>query len=232
MAKRIRSDPGMRQKADGSLVTLADTEIEGWLQTVLPELVPGTTVWGEEAGHKAPGPNGLWLVDPIDGTTNYAYGSPLWGVSVALLQEGQVVLGGIVLPDLHEVYSAHVGGGATCNGQPLPEVKPGPILDTECVSYSEDTLFAFPSYRIPGRMRYNGAFVAEAAFMAKGAFRGIISLRANLYDIAAAVVILTELGAEFRGVNGQPIDLHEVVANGQMPFPFVIFPKDSGFCIA
>lgn len=229
IALAVRSDHDRQQKTDGSLVTKADQQIEDFLMDRLPELVPGTCVWGEEHGHRLPGKAGLWVVDPVDGTTNYSFGSPLWGTSIGLVQDGRITLGGIILPEMNEVYSAHLGGGATLNGQPLPLVRDGEIDRTELVSYAEDTLFAYPTADIPGKMRYNGAFVVEAAFMAKGAFRGLISQRANLYDIAASVVILCELGAEFRQVNGSPIDLDWVTQNGRMPGPFVIFPSGNSF---
>ncbi|MBL8047934.1 MAG: hypothetical protein JNJ45_04565 [Chthonomonas sp.] len=229
IALEVRANHDRRVKPDGSLVTKADQQIEDFLHAELPKLVPGTRVWGEEHGHQSPGESGLWLVDPVDGTTNYSFGSPLWGTSIGLLQQGTITLGGMILPELREIYSAHSQGGATLNGKALPPVRPGDIDRTELVSYAEDTLLAYPTADIPGKMRYNGAFVVEAAFMAKGAFRGLISQRANLYDIAASVVILQELGAEFRQVTGEAIDLEWVAQHGRMPGPFVIFPAGNTF---
>ncbi len=218
-----------RLKSDGSIVTRADCEIEALLRTELPKLVPGTTVWGEEQGFQEPGPNGLWLVDPVDGTSNYRFGSPLWGVSIGLVQDGQVVLGAIALPDLDEIYSAHSGGGATCNDVPLPAIRPGPIKNEELVSYSDRTLIQYAGHKLPGKMRYAGAFVIESTFMLKGHFRGVISHKANLYDVAASICMATELGAEICYFDGSALDIPALIRAQRIEKPFLIFPQDSGF---
>jgi myo-inositol-1(or 4)-monophosphatase len=223
IALQVRANHERALKADGSLVTLADRKIESFLRCKLPDLVPGTTVWGEEEGHSLPGENGLWVIDPVDGTSNYSFGSPLWGVTIALVKDGQIVVGAIYLPDMHQVFSAHLGGGATCNGVQLAPIPPGEIADTELVSYS-DLAFSEFSKPLPGKMRYAGAFVAEAMFMARGVFRGLISQKANLYDIAASVLILTELGAEAKYVDGTEMDLDEVIQLKLIPKSFSLFP--------
>lgn len=230
IALSIRGSHDTQLKQDGSIVTRADREIEKFLREKLPLLVPGTTVWGEEEGTASPGPNGLWLVDPVDGTSNYAYGSPLWGVSIALYHDGQVQLGAIMLPDLQELYLASRGGGATLNGKALPPIAPGPIRRQELVSYCDDCLRAFGG-QLPGKMRYNGAFVVEAAFVAQGVFRAMISHKANFYDAAAAILIVEELGGEVRHADGTQIDYQRVVAEFSMGAPFVLVPKESGLIL-
>ncbi|MCE9557801.1 MAG: inositol monophosphatase family protein [Armatimonadetes bacterium] len=228
IALRVRGDHNRQLKADGSIVTLADREIETMLRRELVNLVPGTEVWGEEEGHSHPGENGLWLVDPVDGTSNYSFGSPLWGVSVGLYQAGKIVVGAVCLPDLRETLSAHLGGGATLNGVELAPIQPGAITRSELVSYNDDTLLSCPTENIPGKMRYNGAFVVEAAFVAKGVYRGMISHRANLYDIAASKLIVEELGAEVRYFDGTELDLETIIRETRIERPFTMFPKDSG----
>lgn len=229
IALQVRESHDPKLKADGSIVTLADRNIETFLRMELPKLVPGTTVWGEEEGHSMPGPSGLWVIDPVDGTSNYSFGSPLWGVTVALISEGQILVGAICLPDLGQTYSAHAGGGASLNGAPLPRLEPGEIRDTELVSYSDLAFSEFTAKPLPGKMRYAGAFVAEAMFMATGVFRGLISQKANLYDIAASVLILQELGAEARYVDGTEMDLDEIICLKEIPKSFRIFPAGCSY---
>jgi len=96
IAQQARTEPKREIKPDGSIVTNGDRLVEQFLRAELTHLVPGSKVWGEEFGHSAEGEGGLWLVDPVDGTTNYAYGSPLWGVSVALLRGSSLKLGAVV----------------------------------------------------------------------------------------------------------------------------------------
>src|SRR5476651_1395210 len=87
-------------KPDGSIVTNGDRSVETFLRPALTDAVANSTVWGEEFGFEEEGPGGWWLVDPVDGTTNYAFGGPYWGVSIGLVIKDRLQLGVIVLPDL------------------------------------------------------------------------------------------------------------------------------------
>src|SRR5579884_1150182 len=94
LAQEIRGDGISRElKRDGSIVTTADRELEKLFRAELPKLVPESTVWGEEYGFEEEGSGGLWVVDPVDGTSNFSYGSPLWGVSAALVKGDQILFG-------------------------------------------------------------------------------------------------------------------------------------------
>ncbi len=107
VAERARMH--VESKPDDSLVTNADKAVERYLRGELPALAQKSTIWGEEEGYEPEGPGGLWLVDPIDGTSNYRFGQPLWGISVGLYRNGGVPeIGGIALPDLGETYLAEL----------------------------------------------------------------------------------------------------------------------------
>jgi myo-inositol-1(or 4)-monophosphatase len=229
IARQARKQMVREIKLDGSIVTNGDREVETYLRDVLPKLRPNTTIWGEEFGHDDPGPAGLWLLDPVDGTSNYAYGSPLWGVSVALWAEGALQLGAVFLPDLDELYMAQIGGGATCNGVPMSAVPEGPIGKIELISYSENLIRAFPGQRWPGKMRCSGAFVIDAMFVARQRFRGLIGIRGKLYDVAASLLILEELNAEVRYMDGSPLVVDELLDEQTIPRPYIVFPKGSDF---
>lgn len=229
IALTIRADLQTTQKPDGSLVTLADKQIESMLRQVLPALVPGTSVWGEEEGFGTIGSAGIWLVDPIDGTSNFVFGGPLWGVSIALLVGEEMVLGVIYLPDLDRMYAAASGHGATCNGKPMPHVRPGKIESSELVSYSDHSLLSHGA-SLPGKMRYLGAWVAESAWFVEGWCRGVISWRTSLYDIAASIVIAKEVGADVRYADSsRPLVFSELLGVDRMEHPIVLLPQNSGF---
>src|SRR5580704_11628440 len=82
MAKDVQRGVARELKRDGSIVTVADREVETYLREALPKLIGGTNVSGEEFGYTEAGPNGLWIVDPVDGTTNFSFGTPMWAVSI------------------------------------------------------------------------------------------------------------------------------------------------------
>ena len=218
------------QKPDGSVVTTADREVETYLRDALTTLINGTTVWGEEFGHSKPGPSGLWLVDPVDGTTNFAHGSPLWGVSIALWSEGKIALGAIFLPDLNELYLSVAGGGVTCSGRPLPAIPAGQVLRRETVGYSESVMRL--GIKIPGKMRCSGAFVVEGAWVMQQRYRGMVGVREQLYDIAPCLLFAAELGAEVRYLDGSCFEVEPLIDPVKITKPWIIFPRDSGFGLA
>jgi myo-inositol-1(or 4)-monophosphatase len=229
MAQDHRGDLHTQLKSDGSIVTAADRDIERMLRVELPQLVDGSTVWGEEEGFEDEGKGGMWLVDPIDGTSNFAFGSPMWGVSVALVRDGVLLVGAVCLPDLHETFSGALGHGASLNGKMLAKIPHGKIRHEELVSFSDGLVRGYPTIVWPGKMRYSGAFVIDACWVAAGRLRGMVDYKCKLYDIAASVLICQELDADVRYANGDPMVIGDLVADRVVGRPFIIFPRDSEF---
>jgi myo-inositol-1(or 4)-monophosphatase len=220
-------------KPDGSIVTNVDVAVDTFLEGVLTSALPDADYWGEEAGFRD-GPerkSDLWLVDPVDGTSNFRFGLPLWGISIGLLRNGRLLAGGIALPDLGETYLAIEGHGATLNGQPLTKIKSGPIEAHELVSVSENLIKRHPSGNWPGKMRLCGAFVIDAMFVASGRFRGLIGRREKLYDAAASVVICREVGAVVNYADGSAWNEAAYVENAYLERPWMIFPESSGWTL-
>ncbi len=98
-------------------VTEADRAVEAQLKSDLAEAFPEDGFWGEEAGGAAQA--SLWVADPIDGTSNFLAGLPLWGTSLAYVKNGEAFLGFLVFPQLGLAYQAVKGGGATRDGKPI-----------------------------------------------------------------------------------------------------------------
>lgn len=213
-------------KGDGSIVTNGDRAVETWLRERLVALIPGTTVWGEEFGFEEAGPAGRWLVDPVDGTSNYSYGSPLWGVSIGLEVGGRLTLGAVSLPDLGELYLAEDGGGAFLNGKPLPPVEPGPIRAHEITSYNDAIEIVKD---IPGKQRIAGAFVVDGTFAVTGRYRAVVAMREKLYDVAACVVMAREVGMDVRFIDGSPFEERDLMRDERIGRPWGILPMNSGF---
>lgn len=230
VALRERFRLQREQKPDGSVVTSADRAVEKLLRQRLPALISDAGFWGEEEGLD-PGPEGtMWLVDPVDGTTNFACGSPLWGISIGFIREGEIVLGGVALPDLEETYLAAKGAGVTLNGKPLPPIPPGEIVRADPVSYCESV--ARLGLKIPGRMRCAGAFVVDGAFVAGQRLRGMVGVREKLYDIAPCVLFCRELGGDVRYADDSPFVEADLCQDIAISKPWLLFPRDSGFAIS
>lgn len=218
-------------KPDGSIVTAGDRAVETYLRDALPKLVPGSAVWGEEFGHEPAGPGGQWVVDPIDGTSNFAFGSPMWGVSIALVRDAEIIVGAVNLPDLAELYLAERGGGATRNGAALPPIPPGPVRPEELLSCADWLFRSNREIAWPGRLRCSGAFVIDGTFMVGQRYRALVGRGERLYDVAACVLMAQELGAEVCYADGSPFDIAELAKGGKIPAPWLMFPKESGFRI-
>lgn len=98
-------------------VTEADRAVEVQLKADLATAFPDDGFWGEESGGATQ--DAMWVADPIDGTSNFVAGLPLWGTSLAYVQKDEALLGFLVFPQLGLFYEAVKGGGATCNGNPI-----------------------------------------------------------------------------------------------------------------
>jgi myo-inositol-1(or 4)-monophosphatase len=229
LALRIRREMTIQLKPDGSIVTEADKAVESFLREELPKHWPGTTFWGEEFGRDEIATSGYWLIDPIDGTSNFAFGSPLWGISVAFAVKGRIELGAVWLPDLGESYLAALGENAYCNSARLAPIPPGPVERHQLVSYNEVVLKGYSPDKMPGKIRCAGAFVVDGTFTARQRYRGMIGRNEYLYDSAACMLINEELGADVRWASGDPLPIRELLEGRRFDQPWLIFPKDSGY---
>jgi fructose-1,6-bisphosphatase/inositol monophosphatase family enzyme len=216
-------------KRDVSIVTNADRNVETFLRNELRGQWPGSKFWGEEFGREDPSGDEYWLIDPVDGTSNFAFGSPLWGISLGLVKDGVIEAGLVWLPDLNEQFSAERGGGAFRNGAPLASIPTGAIERHQLVSYCESVLSRYPLQPLPGKMRCAGAFVIDGTFVATQRYRGMIGLNERIYDAAASMLICEELGAEIRWADGSEMDLAPLIGGEQFEKGWLIFPADSGF---
>ena len=213
-------------KADGSHVTNVDRQTELNLKAaLLPEWLE-TTVWGEEFGFEPMGPKGIWLIDPIDGTSNYSHGLPIWGISVALMDTAGLKLGVIVLPELNYTLAAERGGGAFWNGEKLPQIPSGEIKRTDLVSINEVFVKKL-KLEVPGKYRLSGAFVIDGAFTARQFYRALYGVNEKLYDIASTILAARELGAHIAYLDGQLFDEADWVKDEKIDRPWGIFPAGS-----
>jgi myo-inositol-1(or 4)-monophosphatase len=219
-------EPGMGElKQDGSIVTRFDRKIEELMRQRLPRILPGSTVWGEEMGYEEPGPGGHWMLDPIDGTSNYAYGHPNWGISLGLAQEGRLTAGFIWEPGLRRRLWMNEGEPAMSEHGALKPCTPGPIQRHELMGHGSIGLAQRLNW--PGKLRHLGAFVTEASLVLRGGLRGMTAGRVKLYDCAAGLLMAEALGYEIRHLEGDLVDSTAWMKPGAMR-PFAIVPPDSG----
>jgi myo-inositol-1(or 4)-monophosphatase len=201
-----------RQPAPGAAVaalkgyqdwlTEADGEVEAFIDAALASAFPEDGFQGEETGK---GRNGVlrWVVDPIDGTSNFARGNPRFCVSLGLIEDRTPLLGVIVAPAMGEVFAARQGAGATLNGAPIRAAETSDLARgmVECgwsPRRSNEAFFALTQAVIGtgATLRAGGSGALGLADVAAGRIDAYIELHINLWDVAAGLAILAEAGAK------------------------------------
>jgi myo-inositol-1(or 4)-monophosphatase len=202
-------------KGDVDLVTQADLASEELVRRRLGQRFPGHAVLGEERGstgeETAPA---RWLVDPLDGTTNFSHGHPFFAVSIGLEADGALQVGVVHAPALGLTWTARRGGGATrCRGPArvsrvatLSEalVASGFPANRRTAADDNTAEWARGVKRAQG-MRRCGAAAIDLAFVADGTYDAYWEKRLNPWDMAAGAVLVTEAGGRVTGLDGSPL---------------------------
>ena len=190
----------------------AESEILGRLRTAFPD----DAILSEEAGATAGRSGRRWIVDPLDGTTNYAHGLPVFGVSIALEAEHRIVLGVVYDPSRDELFVGERGRGATLNDAPIrvsATATLGESLLTTGFPYNirethDTNLPEYAAFSVRARaVRRLGSAVIDLAYVACGRFDGFWELRLGAWDVAAGSVLVAEAGGRVTGVDGGPLDV-------------------------
>jgi myo-inositol-1(or 4)-monophosphatase len=196
-----------RIKADRSVVTEADIQIEMLLRSRIVAAYPEHAIIGEEQGGASRETEYLWAIDPIDGTSGFVQGLPVWGISIGLLRYGEPVLGCFYLPLIGEWYEVDCEGPATFNGRPL-HVTSGNLLDSDawiCVPSNSHRRYTID---FPGKIRSLGSMAAYLCYVARGTAAGALLGRAAIWDIAAGLAILRRAGGDIHLLDsGKVLDL-------------------------
>lgn len=203
-------------KADGSVVTEADTAMERHVRRALAARWPGIPFLGEEMpraeqARLLAGAGGrFWCLDPLDGTSNFASGIPFFAVSLALVEEGEPVLGVVHDPVRGETFAAARGGGATLDGAPLAAPPPAPPLE-RCIALVdlkrlEPGLAARLAAERPyASQRSFGSVALDWCWIAAGRGHVYVHGRQRLWDFAAGSLILAEAGGRSCTLAGEPV---------------------------
>src|SRR5690606_2788884 len=210
------------------LVTEADRLAEEAVNNVLRRAFPAYGIVGEETGVTAGTDGHRWFVDPLDGTTNYAQGLPLFATPIALEKDGELLVGVVHLPVLDETYTAVRGRGAWKNGVPLHVSSADKLENALLVS-------GYPNDMSPGRptnadhmttlaaqsrgVRLLGAAAIDLVYVASGVFEAYWDLDNSPWDVAAGVLLVQEAGGKVTDMNGGELDLMKprlLASNGHL----------------
>ncbi|MBK5115567.1 MAG: inositol monophosphatase [Thermoleophilia bacterium] len=217
-AEMVRSRSHVKaliDKGDYGFATVVDVAIERIVRAQLSKEMPEVPILGEEEGGVEVASEAVWVLDPIDGTANYADGSPLCAISLAFVRAGQPAVGIVAAPLLGERFVAIAGAGAFRNGAPI-QVAPSEVGDS-LVALSD---FAFGhKHRRTNRLRFavieelvnrsmrlriHGSVALDMAWLAAGRMSATIALSNRPWDVSAGVLLVREAGGMVFDEAGKP----------------------------
>jgi myo-inositol-1(or 4)-monophosphatase len=215
------------KSSDTDLVTRVDKECEARIREILLGAYPEHVVLGEEQGQPGGAATCRWVVDPLDGTLNYAHGFPFYCVSIALEVDGVLQVGVVLDPVRSELFTAVRGGGAYLNGAPIHVSKEAELIRSLLATgfaYVQDAAsenIANFTRVMPHvlSIRRPGAAALDLSYVACGRLEGFWELKLNPWDVAAAVLLIREAGGVVTGARDQPYELGErtlVASNGHI----------------
>ena len=202
------------------MVTEMDRAAEELIVSGILDERPNDAIVGEEGGGHT-GTSGVrWVIDPLDGTTNYLYGHPSFAVSIAAELDGRTVVGVVGDPSRDEVFTATAGGGAACNGRPVSVSGASDLsralvatgfsyLPERRAAQAEVVAALLPRVR---DIRRNGAAALDLCWVACGRLDGYYEAGLQPWDVAAGLLLAAEAGAVTSGIDGGAPSAESVVA--------------------
>lgn len=230
---RFGSTVAINLKGAKNLVTEVDLASEKLITDILLASYPGHGILAEEGEYPQGDGQHIWVIDPLDGTTNYAHGYPWFCVSIALMAGGELVAGVIHNPMTDELFTAVAGAGAFRNGcrlsvsdrQPLSSALLATGFPYDCASAQENNFAAFIRFQKAARgIRRAGAAALDLAYLAAGRLDGFWEVKLKPWDVAAGTLLVREAGGRVTAFDGSDYDVtnHRILASNGLIHPEMI----------
>ncbi len=203
-------------KGEADLVTIADRKSEALIRERLREHWPSHDILGEEGGLQDTGSDYRWYVDPLDGTTNFAHGFPVFCVSMALDYKGKRIAGVIYDPTRDELFAAEQGSGAYLNDQRIHVSQTANLSESLVATgfpshkrHKNPNIFFYHQITLRTHgVRRAGSAALDLCCVACGRFDGFWEFNLNPWDTAAGVLIVEEAGGKVTNFRGGPFELN------------------------
>jgi myo-inositol-1(or 4)-monophosphatase len=216
--EKLWSELAIDFKGEKNLVTEVDRACEEMIVATLRSKYPESDVLAEEESYTSYSSNLKWIIDPLDGTTNYAHGFPWFCVSIALEIDGELRLGVIYHPMMDELFTTLKGEGAFLNGsrlkvstrQPLKSCLLATGFPYDKTRETENNFEQFVNFQLSARaVRRAGAAALDLAYVAAGRLDGYWECKIKPWDIAAGKLLVEESGGKVTGYSGEPSSLYD-----------------------
>jgi len=212
LKKRLGRPGRVDFKGEVNIVTEMDRKSEDFIVTRIRADFPEHGIITEESDELTTRGGYRWIIDPLDGTTNYAHGNPVFCVSIAFEDHGEVTFGVVYNPMLDEIFVAEKGAGATLNGQRI-SVSETAVLDKSLLSTGfpydlrtsrHNNFDHFRAFSIKAQaIRRAGSAALDLSYVACGRYDGFWEMKLSAWDTAAAVLIVEEAGGRVTGFDGE-----------------------------
>ncbi len=209
-------------KADGSLITSCDLWSDETIVNGLASIAPNEGVLSEEGGKSIPDTTAYWVVDPLDGTTNFAAGIPYWSISVARFVNGRPQSSFLIIPTLKKKFVSIKGKGVWLNNQKIDSSQKN--HQSECISLCSRSIKILqknPNSVFPGKIRLLGVSSLNLTSVAMGQTFGAIESTPKIWDIAAAWLLLEELNCSIEWLETDPLNLVSGQNLSDVNFPLI-----------
>lgn len=203
-----------QKESQSSIVTEADIESERKIINLIQKKFPDHNIISEERGFINHNSEYTWIIDPLDGTSNFASGIPWFGVLITLFKENLPIIGGAYLPVQDKLYFAESGKGAFRNEEQLPKLNNKELKDSLfafCVDYTEDEAFLDKGINILKKIvkgsrniRSTNSLI-DFIYVIEGKFGGVLNLYTKIWDISGLGLIISELGGVIKNIDGNKI---------------------------
>ncbi|MFH1822671.1 MAG: inositol monophosphatase family protein [Patescibacteria group bacterium] len=216
----------VKLKSHHEILTRADLLSEEVIIKEIREGFPSHQILSEESGESRSKSDYLWIIDPLDGTTNFSMHNPLWSVSIAFSFKEEIILGLIYAPVLGEIYLAEKDKNAKLNNKKInvSNTKEGKVLNTFCHGREEKYVkqaIKYYSYQKLNELdcRQLGSAAIELSYVACGRIESIVIPGANSWDVAAGVLMVREAGGrvtDFQGKEWNLDSINMIASNGKV----------------
>jgi len=219
----------VEHKGDIDLVTEIDRQSEQFIISEIKRQFPDHGIYAEESGDNSQGQRCIWYIDPLDGTINYAHGIPIFTVSIAYEEGGELQLAAVYDPLRDECFTAQKGRGASMNGDPIHVADQNDLINSLLVTGFPYDVRTNPDNNFDNHARLMkssqgvrrlGSAALDLAYVASGRFDGFWELQIEPYDIAAGALIAREAGALVTASTGDPLKMGKAMsilaANSQL----------------
>ena len=217
LMKMSKRKLAVKFKSTIDMVTEADKASEALIIKVIRQSFPGDDILTEESQDQRTASKRRWIIDPLDGTTNYAHGFPVWCVSIAFEEKGRVTAGVIYNPNLDELFTAVKGKGAYLNGKSIKVSSEENLLKSLLATGFPYDVHTSPENNLQNFQRFikqaqavrrPGSAAIDMAYLACGRFDGFWEIKLKPWDAAAASLMITEAGGRITNFSGSRYSIY------------------------